>query len=88
MTDDRNPQAFPFPERYKDDDTGELFVRQHLGLTLRDWFAGFAMQALTLELLKGAMHKGVTPEEGRAEIAKAVYQIADAMLLERAKEKP
>ena len=48
------------------------------GMTLRDYFAAKAMPALLLE-----MHQtGMAPIKGIAAVA---YEMADAMLLERAK---
>lgn len=49
------------------------------GMTLRDWFAGRAMQGL----LAAWGHHDV---EDFREIASDAYNVADAMLVERAKE--
>ena len=65
-----NPSAFPF----HDENEGGVRGRTHLGMTLRDWFAG---QALANDLTQG---------EPAINAAFYAYQIADAMLAERAKE--
>jgi hypothetical protein len=59
------------------------------GMTLRDWFAGQAMQGMAAEMVKGGYPRqdiiaGV-PEQNL--IAEVAFGIADAMLAERAKEK-
>ena len=59
-------------------DGGPAFPSRHghTGMSLRDWFAGMAMQAL---ITKGySQHWGVISERAHA--------IADAMLAEREKE--
>jgi len=58
-------------------DGGPVFPRQgypiHHGMSLRDWFAGMAMQSL----VKPANNLGVT------ELAQLAYGFADAMLKAR-----
>ena len=70
MTDYPNPPAFPRPgfERY---------AGQQEGMSLRDWFAGLAMQARLT-------HYGPCFEEGWAQTAAWAYEMADAMLAEMA----
>jgi hypothetical protein len=51
------------------------------GMTLRDWFAGQAVQGLTLAM------KWPAPSAGWPKaLAESAYQIADAMLVERVEE--
>lgn len=50
-----------------------------LGMTLRDYFAAKAMQAITLDYINAADYD--------SDIARTSYRIADAMLAAR-KEKP
>ena len=66
--------AFPHHETTS---TGEPY-HDHLGMTLRDWFAGQALQ--------GRAHRFDSPWEHRDILAKDCYDIADAMLAAR-KEK-
>lgn len=60
------------------------------GMSLRDWFAGMAMQGMLADgtRLSHALfrHKEETGQGGDV-LAKSVYMIADAMLAERAKER-
>ena len=78
MTDRKIDDGGPaFPQVELDRVTGQV-CDQHFGMTLRDWFAGLAMQAAATNE-QGA--NGFTFEQ-RAEWA---YQQADAMLAERAK---
>lgn len=49
------------------------------GMTLRDWFAGMAMQGLVWPWTEGN-------EDYYASCARGAYQMADAMLAERGKE--
>lgn len=73
MNDD-NPPAFPRDERYLG----------HNGMTLRDWFAGQAVQAVSApEPLIGVATAGDIDS-----IARCAYQIADAMLRIRKESKP
>lgn len=60
-----------FPLVYDDETKGTREI--HAGMTMRDWFAGKAMQGL----MDAAMPM--------PEIAQAAYQMADAMLKERNK---
>ena len=48
------------------------------GMTLRDWFAGMAMQ--------GLLACPVQPQSGPDMYARDAYTLADAMLKERSKE--
>ena len=63
-----NPQAFP---------TGDHTHGGHDGMTLRDWFAGQAMQ--------GMLADGSAWET--AKLARDAYKAADAMLAERERSK-
>lgn len=57
------------------------------GVTLRDLFAGMAMQAeLNAECIALAFDK-IPSTQSQCEIAETAYTIADAMLAERAKGK-
>ena len=75
MSDEQNPRAFP--SIAIDDKCG--------GMQLRDWFAGQALASV----LTNAKNVGDIPDEDRkvawAGIAMLVYELADAMLVERAR---
>jgi hypothetical protein len=72
-----NPPAFPggWPE---------AGYEPHYGMTLRDWFAGQALGQAVRDVFRDDMVMATTtPSKLPAIIAKASYQIADAMLAER-----
>jgi len=57
--------------------TAGMYFAEGPGMTLRDWFAGQALPAVIQQL---KLHK-----DGRHEIDRVCYELADAMLAERAK---
>lgn len=65
-----------FPESYIGDDIPNIGIGG--GMSLRDWFAGMALQGLL-----ACEESGV----GIERFAEASYKFADAMLAEREKEK-
>lgn len=67
--DDGGP-AFP-TDTYRDSDYNQ-HTAQRAGMTLRDWFAGMALQAVP--------HIGCGADLDTNEIALAAFQLADAML--------
>lgn len=69
--DDGGP-AFPVPAN-----------QEYSGMTLRDWFAGMAMQGLLAA--NAQCHDAVTDKNVDAVIAREAYLSADAMLAERAR---
>lgn len=69
-----NPMAFPFG------DQGGF--APEFGMTLRDWFAGQIAVPLAVEVTN---HLSVKTEDEPRWVASRAYQIADAMLAERAK---
>lgn len=62
--------AFPF-------NAGEFGIEPSSGMSLRDWFAGQALSAMSEPFAK---------KEKPEHRAKAAYALADAMLVERGKE--
>ncbi len=74
MSKDNGGNAFPSPCRSVAD---EMVNLEYRGMTLRDYFAAKAMQSIIL-----SPH---TKDEGVAVQAICSYEIADAMLKERAK---
>lgn len=78
MTEHSNPPAFP---QTFYDEKGH-FIDGFEGMSLLDHFAGLAMQAAYAHLSGEADHTKHWTEEG---IAESAYEMADAMLKERAK---
>jgi hypothetical protein len=65
-------------------DDGQGSIRQigaHPGMTLRDWFAGRAMQAVVTGFLAGDQRGDLEHQH----TAEAAYAIADAMLAARSR---
>lgn len=54
------------------------------GMTLRDWFAGQALAGWLASFVDTVAHPGSKPEYAE-EVARVSYNMADAMLAERAK---
>lgn len=67
--DDGGP-AFPCPVEF--DPNGQLVSHGSFGMTLRDWFAGMALQGRATRL--------GNPHEHRDLLASDCYDIADAMI--------
>ena len=77
--------AFPFYNEKQVFDTISEFHLEYLGsdgMSLRDWFAGEALQG---ELACQNAESGEWPEGHESGLAKRCYKIADAMLEERDK---
>lgn len=78
--------AFPFREEWEGVD-GKL-CQDHFGMSLRDWFAGLAMQATlsnykrVVALMEHCVEHGFVFEE---ELARQSYLFADAMITRREK---
>ena len=77
MNAPHNPLAFPQPEIEG--------VTVHTGMTLRDYFAGQALSAVTERVFADPATKGMLASEVTGLISQVSYDIADAMLAERAK---
>jgi hypothetical protein len=71
-----NPYAFPAAEEMSG--SYGAYTVQHMGMGLRDWFAGQALAGM------GWVAATPTAVENKA---KAAYEIADAMLREREKDR-
>lgn len=85
--DDGGP-AFPMDWMDFQPHTGEQVVRQQFpGMTLRDYFAAKAMQGIITSLGEES-HRKQMLREGHTlrDIPAVAYEIADAMLAERAKQ--
>lgn len=86
MTKDTGGPAFPLDDVNRVDN---FTIRQHQGMTLRDWFAGQALSGMSgagpefmNALSRRAEKLGVNAEEYGARMA---YLLADAMIAERSK---
>ena len=79
--------AFPH-EAVKWNSDADSYVKDclnyHPGMTLRDWFAGQAMQSENIAIaIMVASGKTAVPNNWNYDVAKGAYSIADAMLAER-----
>lgn len=72
--DETNPQAFP------SDYYG------HMGMTLRDWFAGQALAGLTAN--SGYLVAADSLGDASDYVVRSAYEFADAMLAHRTKGTP
>lgn len=74
--------AFPFGTRRYDGGDHYLGTQYDHGMSLRDWFAGQALISVGQTMVAPS---GATLEAVCAELARASYLVADAMLAERSK---
>lgn len=86
-----NPPAFPQPMIRDVSGNINTSWENHPdfgGMTLRDWFAGITLQGWMASFGPEAKHPGESSlnDTGVDEIAKASYQLADAMLRQREKK--
>lgn len=65
---------------------GEVVVGRP-GMSLRDWFAGMALQGMVGPALVDAARQRVKPESVPPKLAEGAYAISDAMLAERKEAK-
>ena len=78
-----NPIAFP---RTAFDKNGQLTTQypEYEGMTLRDYFANSAMQSMISKYGKPSeYHWQNNTKDGKPQLAKECYDIADAMLKQR-----
>lgn len=61
---------------------GKMTTGGHIGMTLRDYFAGQALDGLSAHVIGAEKRPGETNAQAHARVA---YSFADAMLAERAK---
>ena len=87
--------AFPVreAERFNPENNETHMIEQHWGMSLRDWFAGMVVSEILRELGAecgadiGAVrdhYGGAKYADGRRRAVKQAYQLADAMLAEKA----
>jgi hypothetical protein len=60
------------------------------GLSMRDWFAGMALQGMLAnsDFAASATRMGESTEGFRGNVTRTAYVFADAMLSEREKDRP
>lgn len=80
MTQQINDGGPAYPVNELDQHTGGVFA-QHMGMPLRDWFAG---QAMAGDCATGDGCSLSISDEGLLNAAKLYYRMADAMLIARA----
>jgi hypothetical protein len=80
MSKPSNTPAFPVTRI----DGDGISYNTHSGMTLRDWFAGMALQGILASCPEGMRTNSPTLIPAK-EWAKAAYYAADAMLAEREK---
>lgn len=81
MTTSDGGSAFPCGyEASTNENTPNDLWPMYKGMSLRDWFAGMAMQSLI-----STTHTAVASSEGRKHIAICAFEQARVMLAERAK---
>ena len=76
-----NPAAFPLVVGTPQDPWG----MQNDGMTLRDWYAGMALQGMlsNTAISKDMVKQGMRTQENQGWHAETAYAFADAMLRER-----
>lgn len=86
MSKDNGGPAFPCPSVSQDQSTGATTIWQcDGGMTLRDYFAAKALQAIITRRGPGFMGWHPSGWDSTSAIASAAYSMADAMLAERSK---
>ena len=75
MTEDTSDYAFPRPGQFS----------QQTGMTLRDWFAGQALQAIVTKHKPFVSADNKVWNKASQRAAAGAYEYADAMLAERSK---
>lgn len=80
-----NPRAFPHPPLINAH--GLAITHGDFGMTLRDYFAGQALQGMlsNTDIAKDARDQNDSTEAAQRWCARGAYQFADAMLAERSK---
>lgn len=89
---DTGGPAFPRTGQFDNDvwksEGGDgIVIDSQNGMTLRDWFAGMALQGMCAnpDISKVMADRQMQPSEVRESFALCAYAQADAMILERAK---
>jgi hypothetical protein len=84
MNTPQNDGGAAFPESASGPYPNGEIVPGRSGMTLRDYFAGQAMQSENITIaIMVASGKTAVPDNWNYDVAKGAYSIADAMLAER-----
>ena len=84
MNTPQNDGGAAFPESASGPYPNGEIVPGRPGMSLRDWFAGQAMQSENIAIaIMVASGKVAMPDNWNCDVAKGAYAIADAMLAER-----
>ncbi len=75
-----------FPCEYEDVKSPYPRTIVQTGLSVRDWFAGMALQGMISDTIATIGGEPITPENAVELISARSYEYADAMLKERNKE--
>lgn len=82
MSKETGGQAFP-RQQWEYDGQNNVLQYQEEGMTLRDYMAAKAMQALIPAVLQRCEGLGTEYPENNRGLAKAAYEVADAMIAVR-----
>lgn len=87
MNDKREDGGAAFPHPGSLNEYGSVAVFTERGMSLRDWFAGQAVAAILAngDISAIASRLNVSRADFHASVTRTAYEIADAMLAERAK---
>lgn len=83
MTKDDGGPAFPLPEWSYPHGVSGIKIQE--GMSLRDWFAGMAMQGMLAHSTRYKPRPGTSANWHEA-ISEEAYQLADAMIAEGKKD--
>lgn len=73
-----------YPHDGRNNGPGNIKVKPHDGMTLRDWFAGHALPAIIRAFVEGDMRPQIGETNTQA-VARETWAAADAMIAERSK---
>lgn len=81
MTQEINDGGWAFPRPYSEDKFNDEQLMSQSGMTLRQWYAGLAMQSLIVGVVSvgGVFGKGDKPDSNDL-ISKVAHEIADSMI--------
>lgn len=90
MADVKNDGGAAFPRPYSSPNNG-TFANPQAGMSLRDWFAGQALVGMCAnpemgKIINWLIYAAAGKEQSLNGVAETAYEMADAMLAERAKQ--